>query len=117
MIIENVVKGSLETTLHSFTFASEGMNLIMSAGSYVQMMAMKVTESDSTIIPIVVPSEDTHYEVWLTASGLTILTRTDITEFGVVVDPVDKLAWFTVTAGTSLLDGIEINTIRMEAML
>ena len=116
MIIENVVKGSLETTLHSFTFATEEMNLIMSAGSYVQMMAMKITESDSTIIPIAVLNEDTHYEVWLTTSGLTILTRTDTTEFGVVVEPIDKLAWFTVTAGTSLLDGVEINSIRMEAI-
>lgn len=114
MIIENVVQGSLETNLHSFTFASEGMNLIMSAGSYVQMLAIKATEDESTTIPLDTPEEDTHYEVWLSGSELCILTRTDSTAFGEVVNPIDKLAWFTIPSGATSLDDVEINTIRME---
>ena len=117
MIVENVVKGSLETTLHNFTFASEGMNLILSAGSCVQKMAIKLTEHETTIIPLEVPDEDTHYEVWLTDSGLCILNWTDSTLFGEVVEPIDKIAWFTLPAGALSLDNVEINVRRMEEIV
>lgn len=116
MIVETLMQGSRETTLHTFTFAANEMDLIMSIGEYVRG-GMQLAKSDVVVtIPIATHSEDTHYELWLTKWGLTLLHRKVDEEYGVIEGPIDLLVWFTLPAGKISLDDVEINARRMEEM-
>jgi hypothetical protein len=108
MINEITVLGSRSKTLHDFTLEHVGMDLTFSSGSYVQGNTEKFTTDLGATVNIPSPTSDTHYEVWLNDVGLVILSRSGADEFGVVVNPIDKLAWFTVPANTTTLDDVEI---------
>lgn len=113
MIIENMVYGSSDTTLHTYTFAQVDMDVIMSLGSYVQGGVEKISSLNTVTIDIPISTLITHYEIWLSLDGVVVLDRNDGENFGVVIKPIDKLAWFTVPANAVSLDDIEINTVRV----
>jgi hypothetical protein len=113
MINEITVLGSRSTTLHDFTLVQVGMDLLFSNGSYVQNNAQRFTTDIGATVTIPSPASDTHYEIWLNDVGLAILSRLDADEFGVVVNPIDRLAWFTVPANATSLDSVEINYVRL----
>jgi hypothetical protein len=112
MINEITVLGSRRTTLHDFTLEQNGMELVFSNGSYVQDNTERFTTDLGAKVTIPSPASDTHYEVWLSEDGLVILSRSDADEFGEVVNPIDRLAWFTVPANVTSLDGVEINYVK-----
>jgi hypothetical protein len=113
MINEITVLGSRSTTLHDFTLVQVGMDLLFSNGSYVQNNAERFTTDLGATVTIPSPASDTHYEVWLNDVGLVILPRSDGEEFGEVVNPIDRLAWFTVPANATSLDSVEISFIKV----
>jgi hypothetical protein len=113
MINEITVLGSRSTTLHDFTLEQVGMDLVFSNGSYVQNNTQRFTTDLGAKVTIPSPTSDTHYEVWLNDVGLVILSRSGADEFGEVVNPIDRLAWFTVPANATSLDGVEINFVRV----
>jgi hypothetical protein len=113
MINEITVLGSKETSLHDFTLEQTNMDLLFSNGSYVQDNAQRFTTDLGATVTIPSPASDTHYEIWLSNAGLTILSRLDSEEFGEVTNPIDRLAWFTVPALALSLDNIEINFVKV----
>jgi hypothetical protein len=113
MINEITVLGSRKRTLHDFTLVQVGMDLLFSNGSYVQNNAQRFTTDIGAKVTIPSPTSDTHYEIWLNDVGLVVLSRLDADEFGEVVNPIDKLAWFTVPANATSLDGVAINYVKV----
>jgi hypothetical protein len=113
MINEITVLGSRKTTLHDFTLVQVGMDLLFSNGSYVQNNAQRFTTDLGAKVTIPSPTSDTHYEVWLNDVGLVILSRSGSDEFGEVINPIDRLAWFTVPANATTLDNVEINFVKV----
>jgi hypothetical protein len=89
------------------------MEITISSGYYYRGGEILVSSTSSSRIEIPIPDGDIHYEVWLTTNGITILTRTDNEEFDKVIDPVDKLAWFTVESNSSSLDNVEVNFVKV----
>jgi hypothetical protein len=113
MINEITVLGSRNTTLHDFTLEQTDMDLTFSSGAYIQDNTERFTTETGAVVSIPSPASDTHYEIWLSNAGLTILSRLDSEEFGEVTNPIDRLAWFTVPANTISLDNIEINYVKV----
>jgi hypothetical protein len=115
MLNEIIVKGNESTTFHNFKFAQTGMDLGISAGSYIQANVERFSTEEGATLSFDTPLEDTHYELWLNDTGLVVLSRTD-GEFAEVTNRIDRLAWFTIPAGAISLDDVEINVIRMEVI-
>lgn len=113
MIIENIVKGSKNTSFHDFEIGVSGMDLTVSKGSYFQAEQEKIKSDNDVVIPISSPTETTHFEMWITETGIQILTRTDSENFAIVDNPIDRLAWFTVPTNTVDLNGVDIHIIKV----
>lgn len=108
MIVERIVHGSIETSLHDFEFKTENMNLIISTGSYYQAGIKRYSKDDETVITIPQKNEPSYYEVWLTESGLLLIEG-----FSVVENPIDRLGWFSVEAETINLNEVEIYFVKV----
>jgi hypothetical protein len=115
MLNEITVQGNKSTTLHDFLFLQSGMNIEVSNGSYIQANAERFSTEGGVTLSFNTPLEDTHHELWLSDTGLVVLSRTN-GEFAEVVNPIDRLAWFTIPANATTLDNVEINVIRMEVI-
>lgn len=113
MIIEHIVKGSKETSSHSFSVSVNGMNLIVTKGSYFLNNTEKIKSDNDVSITIDSPTEDTHYELWLSETGLQVLSRTDSENFDTVENSIDRLAWFTISANETDLNNTEINFVKV----
>jgi hypothetical protein len=115
MLKEIIVKGNESSTIHNFLFTQSGMDITISEGSYIQANEERFNTEGGATLSFDTPLEDTHYELWLNDTGLVVLSRTN-GEFAEVVNPIDRLAWFTIPAGAISLDDVEINVIRMEVI-
>lgn len=116
MISIHTVKGSVKTSLHDFTVEQVDMKLIIYGTYYTQSEIIKFIDElhAGTEIVIDTPLVDTHYEIWLNSDGIVVLNRNDSQEFGKVINPIDRLAWFTVPANTTSLNEITIHTVVMQ---
>lgn len=115
MIIEHKVNGNKNSTFHSFILSQTNMNITVSKGEYYRAGQTLVSSSSPTSIDIPVPTEDAQYEIWLTTEGIHIYVAPanqpiDIDDTSILID---KLAWFIVPNGTTSLDNIEVNALRM----
>jgi hypothetical protein len=113
LIQEIIVKGSKSTTFHDFTITTNGLNLILSKGHYVLNNVERIKSDIDVTITLDSPTEDTHYEVWLSETGLQVLSRTDSENFDVVNNPIDRLLWFTISANETDLNNTEINFVKV----
>jgi hypothetical protein len=115
MIIENIVKGSKDTTFHTFKFYLNGLDLIITKGSYFQEGIEKVISYNATNISYPITNELTHCEIWLTTSGISALMRRDNENFlfDQLINPIDRLAWFTVPKNCTSLNEIDVNVLKV----
>lgn len=114
MIKQNIINGSLETTLHDFKIHTKSMDLFISGTHYTNQGNVLIEHDGEEIeINIPTPTKHTSYEIWLTTDGVSVLSKLDGDEFGELVNPIDRLAWFKVPANCTNLDEIEINTVVM----
>jgi hypothetical protein len=113
MIVEHVVQGTKENSFHDFNITIEGMNLIISSGSYYQAGQEKINSDTDTLISIPSPNEETNYEVWLTTDGLQVLTRTQNENFDIVDNPLLKLNWFSLQPNETDLNNAEIHFLKV----
>lgn len=116
MINEITVIGTKETSFHNFSIVQENMDISISPGVYWRGGAELASSVDSATITIDSPTEDVQLEVWLCSSdGEAIIellpSGENLAELSAT--PIDRIAWFTVPAGMTTLDGVEINVIRM----
>jgi alpha/beta superfamily hydrolase len=102
MIVFHNVKGSKETTLHTFTLSVQDMDLIFSPGSYFQSNVLKYESKIQETISITPPTTFTNYEVWLTTNGFQVIQRTNETDFEPVTNPIDRIAWFSLQPSETL---------------
>nr|WP_309101691.1 hypothetical protein [Fredinandcohnia onubensis] len=113
MITEHIVEGSKATSFHDFRITTNGMNLIVTNGSYFRGGNEIFSGTNDAIIQIPSPSQLTHYEIWLTETGLVALERTDTQVFNVVENPIDRLAWFSVPENCTNLEKGEIYLVKV----
>ncbi|WP_209121501.1 hypothetical protein [Alkalihalobacillus sp. BA299] len=113
MIIEHIVEGSQNTSLHDFQISINGLDLMISGGSYYQAGQEKFVSSEEATIQIPSPTELTHYTLWLTESGINVLARTDKEEYTEVLNPVDRLAWFSIPANETDLNNVDIHFVKV----
>jgi hypothetical protein len=116
MINENIIKGHWTTTYHDFTFSTNGMDFIISGGSFVQNE--KILFSDQTGGTITIPTTaNMNYELYLMPDGtLQIFQYGDIEEviaFAQKNQITELLAWFTIGTGVTTLDNVQINVKKM----
>ena len=113
MIIEHIVKGSKETTLHDFKLYINYLNVIISKGSYFRNKEEKFRiENDITII-IPNTNETIYYEIWITETGIQILSRKDNEDFDVVDKPIDRLIWFELPSNETNLSNVDIHFVKV----
>lgn len=116
MINEIIVKGSIETTFHDFTFTTNGMDLILSSGTYHQNNTVIYTDPDGGSITIPT-TPNMNYEISLLVTGeFHVLQYSDVDtaiEFYKNNKIVDLLAWFTVGENVTSLDAVTINVKKM----
>jgi hypothetical protein len=112
MINNIIVNGSEETTLSTFEITTDGLNLVISQGQFIQENTV-LFQSDSTVVPIPVSDESLNYNFYLTTDGLVIA----VWGAGETISEVDnlliQLAWCSVPANTQSLDNIEINVVKV----
>lgn len=108
MIVERIVKGSINTSLHNFEFKTENMNLIISDGSYYQAGMKRYSKDDETVITIPQKNESVYYEIWLRESGFLLVEG-----FGAVEKPIDRLGWLTVHSDTTNLSEVDIYFVKV----
>lgn len=113
MINEIIVQGSSDTSFHNFSITQSVMDISISQGSYHQNGVEQVSNTDDISITFDTPTQDTDYEIWLCTDKIAILHKVVGDEFGELTNQIDKLAWFTIPSGTTDLDSVEINVIRM----
>lgn len=113
MIKEHNVIGSKDTSLHDFIFTQSDMDINLSAGTYTRAHLELFNSNTGALINIPTPLIETHYEIWLNDVGIVVLSRENGQEFGEIISPIDRLAWFSVPANATNLDTVEINTIRV----
>lgn len=116
MIKKHIIQGSKDTTLHDFKIYTEGMDLFICGTHYTNQNEKLLEHEDGVPVQVSIleSKKDTWYEIWLTADGINVLSRTQNESFGTLENPIDRLAWFKVPANTTTLDDIEINTVVME---
>jgi hypothetical protein len=112
MINEIIVKGSDETTFSTFTVTTDGLNIVISQGEYIQNSTV-LFQSEGAVVPIPVSDESLNYNLYLTTDGLVIVVWGDGEEISEVANLLIQLAWFSVPANTQSLDNIEINVIKV----
>lgn len=115
MIIERNVNGNKKTSYHNFILSQIGMTISISKGEYYRGDQTLLSSDMGTSFDVPVPTEDADYQVWLTTEGVHVYVspanqpvNTD--------DPtklIDKIAWFTVPSGTTSLDNVQVNALRM----
>lgn len=108
MINNRIVKGSKNTTLHDFEMRTEGMNLIVSKGTYYQGGNVVYSSDEEVVFSVPVKSENTNFILWLTISGFVLNEGYDVVD-----DLIDRLGWFKVEPNTSNLDAVEINFVKV----
>jgi hypothetical protein len=115
MIVEHVVKGSKETTLHSFHVSINKLNLIISNGSYFRANIEYFKLSDDTTINFISQTENTYYEIWLTDNGISILTRKEDEDFAYeqLVNPIDRIVYFNLPTNCTDLNKIDIHFVKV----
>lgn len=116
MIVEHICKGNKSTTLHNFVWSQTGMTVGITSGTYTQQNVVLYSSTTGANVTIPTPTVQTYYEIWLSNSGLAVLSRTDGQQFGPVTNPIDRLAWFTVPANTTTLDNVNIDVVRMQGV-
>lgn len=116
MINEIKINGSKSTTYHDFTFSTNGMNLVISGGTYYQNNNVVYTDANGGSIAIPT-SPDMTYEICLMASDevhvLQYSNPDDAIKFYENNNVIDLLAWFTVPVNTTTLDNVQINVKAM----
>ncbi len=119
MINEVTVQGSKDTTFHDFTISQEGMDISFSVGSYYRGGRELAKEFDITTITIDTPAEDVQLEIWLGADSAGVaefmLCEAGSDLSALTYPTIDRLAWFTLPAGTTSLDVVEINVLKITA--
>lgn len=113
MLIEHLVNGSEETSVHTFSVNLNGLDINISKGKYIQNKIEKFTLNEILTVTIPLPEVHTHYELWLAEDGIEILTRTDEEEFDLVANPVDRLLWFSISTGETDLNNVDVHFIKV----
>jgi len=117
VIQEHIVKGTVATTLHTFVFKQEGMQIEISPGIYWQAGKKLFEDSEGGVIPFPVFEVESRCEVWLAKKGIHVFfgdTDKWLEKDFEGDEPIDRLCWFDAPAGTSSLDSIVVNVVRME---
>lgn len=115
MFIYHNVAGSIGTSLHDFEISINGMELNISNGSYFIAGNEVFSSIDGATLTIPVSTEITHYEIWLTKSGVSILVRNESQDFDEINNSIDRLAWFSVPADELDLTNVEIHVVKVGA--
>nr|WP_309099059.1 hypothetical protein [Fredinandcohnia onubensis] len=113
MIKEHIVEGSKDTSFHDFVITTNGMNLIVTNGSYFRRGNKIFSGINDALIQIPSPSQLTHYELWVTETGLVLKERTDTQVFDEVENPIDRLAWFSVPENCTSLEDVEVIFVKV----
>jgi hypothetical protein len=116
LINENIIKGDPSTTFYDLTFTTNGMDLIISGGTYTRNnnVIFEYPTGGTIGIPTLA---NMNYEVSLLETGtIHLLQFSDIEEaidFYKSNKVIDLLAWFTVGEEVTSLDSVTINVKRM----
>lgn len=113
MIVEHILRGSIYTSFHDFVMSVNGMNLIFSGGSYYQAGEQLYSSDQETILPLSSPAKDTYYHVWLTKTGFEVIDPEQNWDLMERNDLIDRLSWFTLPAGCTNLDDIQIDFVKI----
>lgn len=91
------------------------MNLILSGGYYFLSGSEKLKSFNETIIPIPSSDEITHFEVWLTGQGISVLSRVKDEDFAYdqLTEQIDKLAWLSVPANCTDLSYVDVHFVKV----
>lgn len=116
MINEIIIKGNHSTTFFDITFSTNGMDLIMSGGSYHINNEMLFSDENGGSITIPT-TPNVNYEVHLLKSGvvnvLQYIHLDEVVSFYENNEVIDLLAWFTVGENVTSLDQVQINVKKM----
>lgn len=115
MIIDNICIGSEETALHSFEITASPSAITIHEGMYYLGGSIVFMSNSNIIIDIPVDevTELTHFQVWLTKSGIDVLMRTDREIFDDPSDPIDLLVWFSITPENHNLQNVDVNVRKI----
>jgi hypothetical protein len=115
MVIEHIVKGSKNTSLHNFILNINGMNINISNGSYFRAGKELFKSNNGATVTIPSLNELNHYEIWLTKDGISILTRTENEDFAFeqLVNQIDRISWFSVPPNCTNLNTIDIHFVKV----
>jgi hypothetical protein len=114
MIIEHTVIGGDDSVYHDFSYTQSGMTLTVSAGSYYEGGKASVTADAPTDIAFPVSTNDTQYTVYLTTNGFYVTQWVLGSAFQQdIPNVVDRLAWLIIPAGTTTLDNINIDVLKV----
>lgn len=108
MIVEHIVQGSKNTSVHDFEISINAMKITASPGSYFQNGELKFTVPSESVFTVDSLVSDATYDLWVTSSGLKLLQDSSNLPDGAI----DRLAWFTVPANTTDLSNIEVNIVK-----
>jgi hypothetical protein len=115
MIIEHVVNGSKETSYHNIQITAANLDFTLKSGSYFQNGQEIFNMINDTVVSIPLANQLTHYEIWITKNGFSILTRTDTEDFAYshLINQIDRLCWFSVPASCTDLSTLDIHLVKV----
>lgn len=118
MIQDNVVNGSMSTTLHTFTVSTSGMDIVVSSGEYYRGGQVLFSDADGGTITIPTTA-NISYELFLMTDGsMSLFQYTDVTDLVNFCQEnksqiIDKLLWFTIGDSITSLDDVIINFVKV----
>lgn len=94
-MIEHIVEGSIDTSMHDFEVSINGLEITVSPGRYYQNGNIRYSVVDNTHLMV---DREGYQELWLTESGFKLIYGNEMVE-----KSIDRLMWFT-SSGLELED-------------
>lgn len=113
MINEIIVRGSEQTSYHTFNVTQSGNVINIHPGSYFQQGNKVFELLEVTSINLVADAVNKHYQLWITPENIVLLERTDQEMFDEVENGIDMLLYYSIPANTTDFDSLEINFIKV----
>lgn len=115
MINEAIVKGSKETTLHTFSVSQKGMDIIITPGAYYRGGKKFFESREGGVISIPLTDEPLEYEIWLGKEGIYVYSHIvgESYEPKNLDDLYDRLCWFNLSESDTSLDDVEITVLKV----
>lgn len=122
LINEININGDIQTTFHDFTITQTGMNISISNGSYYRGGNLLFhSDTGGTLTLSSSQYQDLYTEIWLATTGIEVLQGGDIVDVFEnnpipVANRIDRLGWLTIPMGSTSLDAVQIDVVKVVAL-